>query len=208
MIRVEGVHRTYENLELAMQGEFQVENAALAVASIDLLAGFGMLDAPPSAIRKGLMVEVPGRFEIIQQKPTVILDGAHNLHKAQALAASLEKQFPGRKMTIILGTLSIKDFSGIIKALAPIAKKWIATQPHVFGKPAASPSELAAVIRKVTPHLEIVETPDVRTAVKHIRTTAWADEVIVITGSLYLLGEARGMWYPVDKMLAEIESRE
>ncbi|MBN2046058.1 MAG: hypothetical protein JW757_13630 [Anaerolineales bacterium] len=207
LIRVEGIHKTYEDLELVMRGEFQIENAALAVASIDLLAGQGLLESPPSAVRKGLGAVVPGRFEVIQQNPIVILDGAHNLHKAEALAASLANEYPGKKMTIILGTLSIKDFSGIISALAPIAKKWIATQPHVFGKPAAPASELAKVIREITPDLEIVETPNVRAAIKHIRTTAWADEVIVITGSLYLLGEARGMWYPADKILAQIESR-
>jgi dihydrofolate synthase/folylpolyglutamate synthase len=207
LLRVEGVHRTYEDLALAMKGEFQIENAALAIASLDLLSGFGLLKVPEKAIRAGLQVEVPGRFEIIQQQPTVILDGAHNRHKAEALAASLSKQYPDKKMTVILGTLSIKDFSGIIHALAPITDKWIATQPKVFGKPTARAAALAAVIEEETPELEVVQSPDVKTAIQETLAGAKDDDLIVITGSLYLLGEARGLWVPVDQILAEIETQ-
>ncbi len=208
LLRVEGVHHTYEDLSLAMLGEFQLQNAALAVASIDLLAGLGMIQATPAQIQAGLQVEVPGRFEIIQQEPTVILDGAHNLHKAQALADSLSRQYPGRKMTVILGTLTIKDFSGIIHALAPIAEKWIATQPHVFGKPAAPADKLGDVIREVSPGKKVVQTTDVQTAIQMALENASKDDLIVITGSLYLLGEARGYWYPAEEILAKIETQD
>lgn len=207
LLRVEGVHKTYEDLSLAMKGEFQIENAALAIASLDLLNGLGLLKVPEEAIREGLQVEVPGRFEIIQQQPTVILDGAHNRHKAEALATSLSNQYPGKKMTVILGTLSIKDFSGIIHALAPITEKWIATQPKVFGKPAARATALAAVIEEETPELEVIQLPDVKTAIHKALTGAKKDDLILITGSLYLLGEARGLWMPVDEILAEIETQ-
>ena len=208
LLRVEGVYNTYEDLSPAMLGEFQLENAALAVASIDLLAGLGMIQVTPDQIQEGLQVEVPGRFEIIQEKPTVILDGAHNLPKAQALVDSLTREYPGRKMTMVLGTLSIKDFSGIIHALAPITEKWIATQPHVFGKPAAPANKLGDVIREVSPGQKIVQTTDVRTGIQMALEKASKDDLIVITGSLYLLGEARSYWYPTDEILANIETQD
>jgi folylpolyglutamate synthase/dihydropteroate synthase len=110
-------------------------------------------------------------------------------------------------MTVVLGTLSIKDFSGIIHALAPITERWIATQPHVFGKPAAPADKLAEVIQEVTPDLEVVQTTDVKSAIKMALDGASKDDFIVITGSLYMLGEARSEWYPVDQILAELETQ-
>jgi dihydrofolate synthase/folylpolyglutamate synthase len=204
-LTVNGVYQRYSGLRLSSKGEFQYENAALAVASLDLLAGLGMLEVSEEAVRKGLQAPVAGRFEIIQEHPLVILDGAHNQHKAQALAASLASAYPDQKLTLILGTLSIKDFSGMIKTLAPVTGKWIATQPKVYGKPAAPASALAEVIRKVTPEIEVNETDNVRTAIDTALAQAEEGEIIVVTGSLYLLGEARGVWRPVDRILEEIE---
>ncbi len=204
-LTVEGPYHTYRQLKLAAQGAFQMENAALAVAALDLLAGEGIIQLSPEAVQGGLGVQVAGRFEVIQRDPVVILDGAHNQHKASALAKSLAQAYPGQKLTMVLGTLSIKDFSGIIEALAPITGKWIATQPKVFGKPAAPASTLGAVIRKLTPDLSVIETDNVHTAIQRSLADATADEIIVVTGSLYLLGEARGVWREVEQILAEIE---
>ena len=177
-LTVEGPHCEYAGLRLATRGRFQYENAALAVASLDLLAGEGQIGLDLRAVRNGLAVHVAGRFEVIQEDPVVILDGAHNQHKAQALADSLKAAYPDKKLTVVLGTLSIKDFSGIITALAPVTGKWVVTQPEVFGKPAAPAAALAE---------------------------AAEDEVIVVTGSLYMLGEARGVWRSVDQILRDLE---
>ena len=106
---------------------------------------------------------------------------------------------------MVLGTLSIKDFSGIIKALAPITGKWVATQPKVFGKPAAPASALAEVIRQVTPEVEVHEFEQVRMAIESVLAEADEEEVIVVTGSLYMLGEARGVWRSVDQILRDLE---
>ena len=204
-LTVEGVYQTFSGLSLSVRGKFQHENAALAVASLDLLAGEGLLEISSQAVKDGLQMPVAGRFEVIQENPLVILDGAHNQHKAQALADSLAGAYPDQKLTVILGTLSIKDFSGMIEALAPVTGKWIATQPKVFGKPAAPASALAEVIRKITPNLQVEVTENVRTAIDIALAQAQEGEVIVVTGSLYLLGEARGVWRSVDQILAEIE---
>jgi len=204
-LTVDGPRHTYSELTLAARGSFQYQNAALAVASLDLLAAEGQLDLDPEAVRQGLGVQVAGRFEVIQHDPVVILDGAHNQHKAQALADSLAAAYPSKQLTVVLGTLSIKDFSGIIKALAPITGKWVATQPKVFGKPAAPASALAEVIRQVTPEVEVHEFEQVRMAIESVLAEADEEEVIVVTGSLYMLGEARGVWRSVDQILRDLE---
>lgn len=206
-LTVDGPHTTYHHLKVAAPGEFQLENAALAVAALDLLAGEGLIELQPASVKAGLGVQVAGRFEIIQEDPVVILDGAHNQHKASALARSLVRAYPDKKLTVVLGTLSIKDFSGIIEALAPITGKWIATQPKVFGKPAAPAAALAAVIRKITPDLPVIEFESVRDAIWQTLADAAEDEIIVVTGSLYMLGEARGVWRSVDQILSDIEQR-
>ncbi|NIW49420.1 MAG: hypothetical protein GWN30_33035, partial [Gammaproteobacteria bacterium] len=96
----------------------------------------------------------------------VVLDGAHNQHKADALAKSLASTFPDKKMTVVLGTLSIKDFSGIIHSLAPITERWIATQPHVLGKPSASPDQLVEVIQGTAPGVEVLKAENVKSALE------------------------------------------
>lgn len=204
-LTVRGVHHHYHNLEITARGAFQFENAALAVASLDLLAGAGELDLAEEAVRNGLRAEVPGRFEIIQQQPTVILDGAHNQHKAQALADSLAAAYPGEKFTLVIGTLSIKDFSGIIRALAPQTGRWIVTQPKVFGKPAAPAAALAESVRSVTPHADITVIEKVEDAIRLGLDQTGPDGLMVVTGSLYMLGEARGFWRSVDQILADLE---
>jgi len=204
-LNVDGVYETYSNLRIAMKGEFQYRNAALAVASVDLLAGLGKLQVNQQQVHEGIAVQFPGRFEIVQENPLVILDGAHNLHKATALSQSLQQSYPGKKMTVVLGTLSIKDFSGIIEALAPITDRWVATQPKVMGKPSTPPEALVEVIRRVTPDVETLVSQDVKEAVKLALSLTGDEGAILVTGSLYMLGDARSVWFPVDQLLEQLE---
>ncbi len=206
-LEVEGVYQTYRDLRIAMRGEFQYLNAALAVASVDLLVGEGLLSVTKEQMSQGVAVQFPGRFELVQEKPWVILDGAHNQHKAAALANSLKHTFPDKKLTVVLGTLSIKDFSGIVQALAPITKRWIATQPKVLGKPSASPETLAEAIQAVMPGAEVHLADDVQTAVQMAHRLVSDEDVILVTGSLYMLGDARSLWYPVDQILKDLEDQ-
>lgn len=205
LLSVQGVYHNYENLRIAMSGEFQQVNAALAVASVDLLAGQGNFKLSQEQVRQGVAVKFPGRFEIVQEDPLVILDGAHNQHKAAALAKSLGQSFPGRKMTVVLGTLSIKDFSGIVRALAPLTEQWVATQPKVLGKPSTSPEELAEAILAETPDAKISMTEDVGAAIQLARKMVGQAGIILVTGSLYMLGDARSVWFPVDQILEDLE---
>jgi len=204
-LHVNGVFQNYHDLRIAMMGDFQYENAALAVASLDVLAGHREITLSETQVAAGLQIEVPGRFEVVQRDPMVILDGAHNLPKATALANSLKHAFPGQKMTVVLGTLTIKDFSGIIEVLAPMVRRWVATEPKVFGKPAAPTSALVKQIRAVTPDVEVLEAPDVQDAIDLALAYEGTDGLVLVTGSLYLLGAARSRWVSADEILRKSE---
>ncbi|MFN2145874.1 MAG: glutamate ligase domain-containing protein, partial [Anaerolineales bacterium] len=202
----DGVFQKYRNLRIAMMGDFQYENAALAVVSLDVLAGHGEINLSEAQVAAGLPIEVPGRFEVVQTDPMVILDGAHNLPKATALANSLKHAFPGRKMSVVLGTLTIKDFSGIIEVLAPLVHRWVVTEPKVFGKPAAPTSALVKQIHAVTPELEVLEAPDVQDAIDLALEHEGKDGLVLVTGSLYLLGAARSRWVNPQDILRKLEA--
>lgn len=209
-LTVHGVYDSYYDLHLGMAGDFQYENAALAAAAVDVLRHEMGLQMSVAQVAEGVgRVNHPGRFEIVSEKPLVILDGAHNQHKASALETSLASQYPGKRFIIVLGTLSIKDFSGIVETLAPLAKLWIATQPRVFGKPSTPPDVLADKIHSITPDLEVVQEDNVTSAITRAEALAGEDDVIVITGSLYMVGEAREHWFSSkDILLADEEKRE
>jgi dihydrofolate synthase/folylpolyglutamate synthase len=207
-LNLQGVNQSYSRLRVAMKGSFQLHNAVLAVASLDLLVAEKHFELSEEVVREGLLnVSYGGRLEIIQEDPLVILDGAHNHHKAQTLVDSLQELYPGKKMTVVLGTLSIKDFSGIIQALQPITGKWIATQPKVFGKPSASPEDLARVIKEVDPGAQVILAEDVVLGIKTSLEEVDKDEIILVTGSLYMVGDARAYWHPTDEILLELENR-
>jgi dihydrofolate synthase/folylpolyglutamate synthase len=205
-LTVDGVYHQYSDLRIAMKGDFQLDNAALSVASLDLLAGESAFELPEAAVRQGLLnVRYGGRLELVQERPLVILDGAHNHHKAVTLVKSLKALFPGKKMTVVLGTLSIKDFSGIIQALLPVTGRWIATQPKVFGKPSAAPEQLAQVIQEVAPSAQVALAEDVTEGIKIALQDAGEDEIILVTGSLYMIGDARDYWFPTEELLHALE---
>jgi dihydrofolate synthase/folylpolyglutamate synthase len=205
-ISVQTPFREYDDVRVTMRGNFQPVNAALSIASVDILADRYDLPISEQALRSGLDGMVyPGRMEIVQDDPLVILDGAHNGHKMQALAESLNILYPEKKITAILGMLSTKDFKGMIEFLVPITSRWITTQPHVFGKPATPPPEISKYIRTVSPKDDIYQFENVIDALDFVLPDSSEDDLVVVTGSLYLVGEARERWFPSREILLGLE---
>jgi dihydrofolate synthase/folylpolyglutamate synthase len=170
------------NHEIALPGQHQKLNAALAVAALEL----ANLAADDKSIRAGLRaVEWPGRFQrlipVAKSKYAVVLDGAHNPAAASLLAATWREVFAAERATIIAGILSDKDVAGICAALAPIAASFIAT-------PVQNPrtSSAAAVCGSVrnTPCIGARDLADA------LDIALRRPEHILITGSLFLVGEA------------------
>ena len=166
---------------VALAGEHQRWNAALAVTALHR-AG---LPLNFDIVRHGLStVSWPGRFEEI--RPGVILDGAHNPHAAEVLAATWKEKFPEQRPTLIFSAVAAKDVAGILGILSPIASR-IHFCP--VDSPRALPTdELAACLKSPTPPSQAFES-----FAAAFTAAAALDSPILVAGSLFLVGEARAM---------------
>jgi dihydrofolate synthase / folylpolyglutamate synthase len=174
---------------LPLHGAHQATNAACAVAAVDaLLADQGGLSA--EAVRAGLArVRSPGRLEVFprDRAAPVVLDGAHNPEGARALVDGLDEAFPGRRVVAVIGVLADKDVEGVLRALLERAATAVVTRSPC--PRTATPGDLAAVAGRFG--REVLLAPDVHGALALADDLAGPDDVLVVTGSLYLVGAAR-----------------
>ena len=169
-------------VECPLAGEHQVENARTAAAVLQI-AGIS-----PRTIEAGIAAaRWPGRLEHIAGRPEIILDGAHNPAGARALRSYLERFYSGRNVWLIYGAMRDKAVAEVTGELFPAAAEVIVTAPRQSR--AVRPEAIA----------ELVEHPRLRTAANLEealatgRASAGADDVIVITGSLFLVAEAKSL---------------
>jgi dihydrofolate synthase/folylpolyglutamate synthase len=159
-------------------GSYQFANAAVALATLEALEKKDLFTLDLESMQQGLMeVRWPARFEVLQQDPVIILDGAHNPQGAEILREALKRSFPSRKIHLVVGIMHDKDIRGIFRRLLPIAETVIFTQPRYSR--AADAESLQYVI------------PDPASAIEQSRRLAEPDDVICITGSLYFAGEVK-----------------
>jgi dihydrofolate synthase/folylpolyglutamate synthase len=177
-------------IALPVPGRFQVRNALTALAAARMLAERG---APidDEAISRGIAATVwPGRLERISEQPEIYLDGTHNPAGAREIAAFWEAHLQGRNIYLVYGALRDKAVDEIAGLLFPRASAVILTSP-------AQPRAIsAAVLADMTGHLaEKVEVvPDPNLALERALELASPDDVIFVTGSLYLVGDLRRYW--------------
>jgi dihydrofolate synthase/folylpolyglutamate synthase len=174
-----------QNSELPLLGEHQKLNAALAVATIEILQS--QIPVSEKQIKTGLQnVNWPGRLQLIEKlnDQKILLDGAHNVAGAEVLRDTIQKNFPATKRTLILGILQDKNWREICEILAPLAQKIFLVS--VPSQRTANPNELADVCRAKNPAAEIFAEKSLANALKKTSN----EKFIVITGSLYLIGEA------------------
>lgn len=199
------LHR-YPDIKINLPGIFQPQNAAVAITAIDALSSRHQIPLSSEKIERALQsIEFPGRMEAVQKHPTVILDGAHNPQKMAALARSLRAVYGDQSYTLIVGMLATKDASSSITHLLPKAHRVVATSPHVFGKPSIKIEDMAGLIRTIDP-VKMVETANnVVEAIRRTLDSAAPGDLIVVTGSIYMLGEAREYWFSARNILREAE---
>lgn len=187
LIDVRTPYGSYEDLRVPLLGWHQCENAALAVATADLLRGRGFA-ITPTALRRGLaQAHWPGRLEVLGRRPLIVVDGAHNVDSAAKLAQALVDCFPARRRILMLGTSRDKDIPGIVGALAPVADCMVATaSAHPR---AAEPATIAAAARERGLPVELAE--DAPAALAHARAVARPGDLICATGSLFIVAAVR-----------------
>lgn len=209
LLDVRGPYHTYSGVRVGMTGQFQAANAALAIAGADVLRAEYNLPISSSTLDAALAhFSFVGRMEVVQQRPLVMLDGAHNPHKAQALVNALRRSYGERRVRVILGLLAIKEPVGIVNALAAISQDFVVTRPHIFAKPPLPVTDLATVVAGLLPHARLRQAESVKEAIELVLPEMGDDELLLITGSLYLVGEARDYWHPQVQILADLENRQ
>ena len=180
-----GVKQNFADLTLALLGRHQLVNASLALAALELLSE--RFPVPEAAVREGTeTVRWPGRLEVISERPLVILDGAHNPEGVRALAGALGDLRRGRKIRLLFATMADKEWELMLGTLAEFADEIVFTK--VAMERSADPQLLAQSMAKPVPKRVI---QDSRTALDTLLVSAEPDDIVVVAGSLYLLGEVR-----------------
>jgi dihydrofolate synthase/folylpolyglutamate synthase len=170
---------------LPLPGEHQRLNAALALATVRALAD--EISVGEAALREGMsQLSWPGRMQLARTAAgqTVLLDGAHNAASAVALRDAITKEFPGTRPALVLGVLADKDWESIASALAPLSGRILLVPVH--SERTLAPEQLGPVCRGANAEAAI----EVCSSLADGLQRAIDDPFLLITGSLYLVGEA------------------
>jgi dihydrofolate synthase/folylpolyglutamate synthase len=176
-------------VETPLVGRHQLRNVALAVAAAAELNSQGFAGITAKSIERGIReTRWPGRFQVIAARagwPEMVIDVAHNPAGAWALRSALSERYDDRPLIFVFGAMRDKAISEMTEILFPLAERVIATRPE--NPRAASPEEIQQAAVRTGVEVETVE--DVERALERARDLATAGTVVVVTGSIYLVGE-------------------
>jgi dihydrofolate synthase / folylpolyglutamate synthase len=181
-----GLDHHWRNLTTNLLGRHQVDNAGLALAAAEVLMRKGVA-IDETHVRHALTHTTwPGRLETVCEEPLIILDGAHNLAAARNLGRYLEETYPERDIIMVAGILDDKPAEEMLAALLPVCRCAVITSPTI--NRAIPAEELARIAKRFVD--EVDEIPTVDRAVARALQIVESGQVIVIAGSLYVVGEA------------------
>jgi len=174
------------HITIPLLGDYQVENAATAVATLEVLASLGFRITAEDIARGLAQVEWPGRFQILRRQPIVLVDGAHNVASIGRLVENIKTYFDYDQVFLVIGTSCDKDISGIVKELVPLSPQVAVTRSS--HPRAASPSTVAAefISQGIEPEL----SDNVFQALSQTLSLADKEDLICVTGSLFVVAEA------------------
>ncbi len=184
-----GIYHNYKNLHTPLLGRHQADNAATAITAVEALKIRG-INISEKAIRDGLeKVKWTGRLEIIQNNPTLVLDGAHNPSGVKVVRDALKEIFSYHRLILVLAIFADKDYKKMIQILAPNADLIITTKAKNLR--AASSQIIAKEAAKYIDENKIIVTENITQAINCALSKSKQDDLICITGSLYTVGEAK-----------------
>ena len=178
----------FEHLAVPLLGEHQAINCGLALSVIDRLKSRGFAISDAKAMEGLAKTSVPGRMEMLSQMPRVVVDGAHNAASLDAMLRAIGQHIPYDSMVIIFGCCADKDVPGMLERIASGADKVIFTRVNNIRS--ADPTELAA--RYVEQYGKMAQVaPTLEDALAIANRAVTKEDLITITGSFYLVGEAK-----------------
>jgi len=187
IINIEGLHNEYPYLEIPLLGKHQAINAATAIGVIEALSKNQIcFDVP--LVKEGLRkVAWPGRFELVGIDPIILLDGAQNKASAQALRNAVISKYKNKKILLILGMCRDKKIRSVCSVLSPLADRIFITK--VRNPRSALPEDIVKRGRLKSKKVHLTNTP--QEALEKALRKARKNDVVLITGSLFLVGELR-----------------
>jgi dihydrofolate synthase / folylpolyglutamate synthase len=193
----QGLHTRFEHLRLPLPGQYQLANAAIALAALELLEQYGF-QVTEAAVRDGLaQVTHPGRLEIVHTTPRFLVDIAHNPMGAQALTRALTALFTYSKLIVVIGILQDRDIAGIVRPFVALADVLIFTSPRSTDR-AASAATTAEIANRLDsprrPGAQWLTVEPVEAALHAAHALAGPDDLVCITGSTYTVADAAAVY--------------
>jgi len=183
MMSYEGIHHTMEDLYVNLKGDHQLANSAVALCALEILSGVGFNVTEKDIHEASVEIDWPGRLEVVRERPIVLLDGAHNPHGCRSLARYLKERYPDTRKVLVFGVMKDKKFQEMMEILMPLMDHVILTTTTMDR--AAEPEALTSFAPGA------LVRPDIKEALETARALATEKDMIIVTGSLYILGDAK-----------------
>ena len=162
----------FPGLSITLLGEHQVNNAVVAITALQVLQKEHGILLSRKAIYEGCnKTKWPGRLEVMGRKPTIIIDGAHNVHGLRAVSKVLEKFFVKEKIILVLGILADKDVGTMLDEIIPKVSKVVVTEPN--NPRALSVDKLGTMVERY--NIPLIKEKDISRALSH--ALEWADQI-------------------------------
>lgn len=183
-------------LHIPLLGYHQIENAATAYVALQIF-GKTALPLNDAAVQNGFsQVFWPGRFEVLQRHPPVVIDSAHNRDSAKKLRIALDDYFPGQPVVLVFGASEDKDIEGMFTELLPRVCQVIATKS--YHPRAIDPEHLVEIAHQFGLTARIV--PDVADALVEALRVSDGEKIVLVAGSLFVAAGARETWYAKNQL--------
>ena len=186
-VEVKGRNNIYK-VDFPLLGEHQILNLCVAINAIEVLCEVENIKLEKEVIEKALKdVKWIGRLETLNRRPLIVIDGAHNIDGIKSLTNNVKKYFKYNKMYLLLGILADKQVGEMIEEITPMAENVFALTPH--NERAEKNEDLKNEISRINPNVEAVD--DYETAIRKAISEAHEDDLILVSGSLYMIGDMR-----------------
>jgi dihydrofolate synthase/folylpolyglutamate synthase len=184
-----GLRMEISNVRLSLRGRHQAQNAAVALAALELLGTVGLGVSPSNLLTGFASTYWPGRLEELGREPAILLDGAHNPAGMEVVVAALRELYPGRRVHLVFGVLADKDHSSMLRRLLPASES-----AHLAPLPSPrslSPEKYLLESRLLCPDTRAYPSPG--EALKGALGLAGREDLVLCTGSLFLVGALRAL---------------
>ncbi|WP_282941266.1 folylpolyglutamate synthase/dihydrofolate synthase family protein [Paenibacillus sp. RC67] len=195
MLAFQSPFRHIPNVGITLNGQHQLQNAAVALMAIEVMRQYYALIVEDDVLQKAMRAtKWAGRLEMISQSPRILIDGAHNPEGGAVLAQALRETYTYNRLHFVMGMLSTKNHSEYLRHILPLVDTLILTEPDWHKKEnAVKLAELARTLLQEIDRkdVEVIVEPDWKTALEQVKARTAQDDLAVVSGTLYLIGDVR-----------------